>query len=42
MSKNVAFIRKEIRSLMPLYRLIRDCLSGSETVKAQRTKYLPS
>jgi hypothetical protein len=41
MSKNVAFIRKEIRSLMPLYRLIRDCLSGSETVKAQRTKYLP-
>lgn len=41
MSKNVAFIRKEIRSLLPLYRLIRDCLSGSETVKAQTTKYLP-
>ncbi|UYE91993.1 portal protein [Klebsiella phage vB_KmiS-Kmi2C] len=41
MSKNVAFIRKEVRSLMPLYKLIRDCLSGSETVKERGKQYLP-
>lgn len=40
-SKNVAFVRKEVSKLMPLYKLIRDCLSGPETVKSQRTKYLP-
>jgi len=38
---NVAFIRPELSKLIPLYMLIRDCLSGEPTVKAARTLYLP-
>jgi len=38
---NVAFIRPELSKLLPLYILIRDCISGEPTVKAARTTYLP-
>ena len=38
---NVAFIRPELSKLIPLYILIRDCISGEPTVKAARTTYLP-
>lgn len=38
---NVSFIRYELSVLLPLYYLIRDCLSGEPTIKAAKTKYLP-
>lgn len=38
---NVAFIRPELKKLLPQYELIRDCLEGETTIKAARTKYLP-
>lgn len=37
----VSFVRKEVSKLFPLYRLIRDCISGSTAVKDAGTKYLP-
>jgi len=39
---NVTFMRQELAELLPLYSLIRDCLSGEPTVKAAGTKYLPT
>lgn len=38
---NVSFIRPEVAKLLPLYSLIRDCISGEVTVKEARQKYLP-
>lgn len=38
---NVTFIRMELAELLPMYYLIRDCLSGEPTIKAAGTKYLP-
>ncbi len=38
---NVAFIRKDLKALMPLYQLIRDCIDGEVKVKAAKQKYLP-
>lgn len=38
---NVAFIRKEVSELLPIYYLIRDVLAGELTVKKAGTKYLP-
>lgn len=40
-SPNVGFIRPELSKLMPLYRLIRDVLSGEDAVKKAREEYLP-
>ncbi|AXC34274.1 portal protein [Escherichia phage Halfdan] len=38
---NVSFIRPELAAVMPLYKKIRDCLSGSDKVKAAGVVYLP-
>ena len=38
---NVAFHRPELARLLPMYKLIRDALSGEPTIKAARTEYLP-
>lgn len=38
---NVAFIRPEVKALMPQYELIRDCIAGETVIKAAKTKYLP-
>lgn len=38
---NVTFIRKELARLIGQYNLISDCLSGEETIKNKKTKYLP-
>ena len=38
---NVAFIRPELSKLLPLYILIRDCISGEPTIKGAQTVYLP-
>jgi hypothetical protein len=38
---NVSFIRPELAKVLSLYFTIRDCLSGSETVKKAKDKYLP-
>lgn len=38
---NVAFIRKDLKSVLPLYYLIRDCIDGEDKVKKAKTKYLP-
>lgn len=39
--QNVGFVRPELSKLLPLYYLIRDCVSGEVAVKDMRTKYLP-
>lgn len=38
---NVAFVRRELAALLPLYYLIRDAIAGEPTVKAAGDKYLP-
>ncbi|OHD25442.1 MAG: hypothetical protein A2Y38_12850 [Spirochaetes bacterium GWB1_59_5] len=38
---NVAFIREELKKLLPSYGLIRDCIEGEMTVKKAGDKYLP-
>lgn len=38
---NVAFIRPELKQLLPSYGLIRDCIAGQETIKKKGDKYLP-
>ncbi|QDP56576.1 MAG: putative portal protein [Prokaryotic dsDNA virus sp.] len=38
---NVAFVRKDLKALLPLYQLIRDCIDGEVKVKAAKAKYLP-
>lgn len=38
---NVSFIRPELAKLLPMYKLIRDVLSGEVSVKGARTAYLP-
>lgn len=38
---NVAFVRKDLKALLPLYQLIRDCIDGEVKIKAGKTKYLP-
>lgn len=40
-SPNVGFIHPELFKLMPLYRLIRDVLSGEDAVKKAKEAYLP-
>lgn len=39
--KGVAFIRQELVKLFPIYRMIRDCLSGETAIKAAKKTYLP-
>lgn len=38
---NVAFVRKDLKALLPLYQLIRDCIDGEVKVKGAKAKYLP-
>jgi len=38
---NVAFVRKDLKALLPLYQLIRDAIDGEVKIKAGKTKYLP-
>lgn len=38
---NVAFVREEIKNLLPQYDLITDCVEGEKKVKYKKTKYLP-
>lgn len=38
---NVSFIRPELAAVMPQYKKIRDCLAGSDKVKAAGVVYLP-
>ena len=38
---NVSFIRPELAAVMPLYKKIRDCLSGSDKIKKAGPVYLP-
>ena len=38
---NVAFIREEVKKLMPSYALIRDCIEGEPAIKKAGDKYLP-
>lgn len=38
---NVTFVRKDLKALLPLYYLIRDCIDGEVKVKKAKTKYLP-
>lgn len=40
MPAEVDYVRQEVNDLLPKWELIRDCLEGSEAVKAKRTKYL--
>jgi hypothetical protein len=38
---NVSFVRKELKLLLSVYYLIRDCIEGEKKIKQGRTKYLP-
>lgn len=38
---NIAFIREELKRLLPSYNLIRDCIEGETKIKAAGDKYLP-
>uniref|UniRef100_A0AAU6VZY7 Portal vertex protein n=1 Tax=Pseudomonas phage Pavpe01 TaxID=3138545 RepID=A0AAU6VZY7_9VIRU len=38
---NVSFIRPELAAVLPIYKIIRDCLAGQEKVKAAGKTYLP-
>ena len=38
---NVGYIRRELALVLPMYQLIRDCLSGERHVKSLGVKYLP-
>lgn len=38
---NVAFVRVELRYLLKLYTIIRDCLLGEHRIKYRKDKYLP-
>lgn len=38
---NVAFVRKDLKALLPLYKAIRDAIDGEVKIKAGKTKYLP-
>lgn len=40
-NRGVAFVRKEIESMRPQWRLIRDCLRGETTIKNKGVIYLP-
>lgn len=37
---NVEYTRDEVVALLPKWEMIRDCLDGSDAVKAKKTKYL--
>jgi len=38
---NVAFVREEVKKLLPSYYLIRDCIEGEPAIKKAGDKYLP-
>ena len=38
---NVAFVRKDLKIFLKIYKLIRDCLLGENQVKKRTTDYLP-
>lgn len=38
---NVDYMRPDLEAMLPKYRLIRDCVSGGEAVKAKGVIYLP-
>lgn len=38
---NVDYVRPDLEAMLPKYSLIRDCVSGSEAVKAKGAVYLP-
>lgn len=38
---NVEWLRKDLKALLPIYYLIRDCIDGESKVKKGKTKYLP-
>lgn len=38
---NVAFVRKELKTVLPEYTLIEDCIAGEPAVKKAGKKYLP-
>lgn len=37
----IDYTRDEVKKMLPKWRLIRDCLSGQETIKEKGTEYLP-
>ena len=39
--KNVAYVRKELRTVLPQYDIIDDAVAGSVRVKSKKDKYLP-
>jgi hypothetical protein len=38
---NVAFVREEVKKLIPQYYKIRDCIEGEDAIKKAGVKYLP-
>lgn len=36
-----AFIRRDLREMLPTYKLIRDCMTGSRQIKRSTIEYLP-
>ena len=40
-ANNVAYVRKELRTVLAQYDIIDDCIAGSVRIKAKRGKYLP-
>lgn len=36
-----AYIRRDLRDMMPTYKLIRDCMTGSRRIKQATSEYLP-
>lgn len=38
---NVGYVRDEVQNLLPIWQLIRDCLSGQRAIKQGKDKYLP-
>lgn len=38
---NVAFTRKEVKDMLPLYELVSDCVDGDWKVKSRNERYLP-
>ena len=40
-SPKVDFVREELEDMLPTYKIIRDCLSGSRAIKEAKTEYLP-
>ena len=39
---NVQFTREELRAVLPLYKLVQDCIGGSHKIKENGTRYLPA